>query len=305
MHDVSKIFARQDGVATVRQLAPVASRGLVRQRIRSGEWRRLGPGLVAAPGTETWLRRIRAAQLSGGPDAAISHGTAGRLHGFDGFDRYEPIHLTTCEGVHRTSAEGVHVHRSTLLEVAACDLVHDLTVVPRPVALLQIAGADGRSAAARALDGMLRDGDSPLWIEQVVSSWRRRGVKGPAMVLDLLAERIDRRLPASWFQRLTARVLRTRGIAMVDEYPVHDLDGRVLARLDLALPELRIGVECQSWQWHGTPTAQASDARRRRRLRVLGWEIVDVWWSDLHRADEVAEELVYLITRRTAGRPLP
>lgn len=305
MHDVSKIFARQDGVAAVRQLAPLTTRGLVRQRVRSGEWRRLGPGVVAVPGEETWEQRVRAAQLSAGPDAAISHGTAGRLHGLDGFDRYEPIHLTTCDAVHRTSLAGVHLHRSTLLAIEACDRVRDLTVVSRPVALLQIAGSHGRSAAGRALDGMLRDGDSPIWIEQVVSAWRRRGVKGPAVVLDLLAERVDRRLPASWFQRLAARVLRARGIETVDEYTVHDVDGRVLARLDLALPELRIGVECQSWQWHGTPTAQAEDARRRRRLRVLGWEIVDVWWSDLGRADEVAEEVVYLITRRTADRPLP
>lgn len=305
MHDASKIFARQDGVATVRQLEPIAPRGVVRQRVRTGEWRRVAPGVVATPGPETWMQRVRAAQLSAGVDAAISHGTAGRLHGFDGFDRYEPIHLTTCDAIHRTSIEGVHVHRSTLLAIDACDRVHELTVVARPVALLQIAGSDGRNAAARALDGMLRDGDSPLWIRQIVSAWRRRGVKGPAAVLDLLDERVDRRLPASWFQRLTARVLRVRGLDMVDEYTVHDVDGRVLARLDLALPELRIGVECQSWQWHGTPTAQAADARRRRRLRVLGWEIVDVWWSDLGRAEEVAEELVYLITRRSADRPLP
>jgi hypothetical protein len=305
MRDVSKLFARQDGVASTAQLSEQVPRGVVRQRIRTGEWERLGPGVVAVASADTWARRVRAAQLGAGPDAAVSHGTAARLHGLDGFDRYEPVHLTTCLAAHRTSVPGVTVHRSGLLEIAACDRVDGLTVVSRPVALLQIAGDHGRAAAARALDGMLRDGDSPLWIQQTVSGWRRRGVKGPATVLDLLAERVDRRLPASWFQRLTARMLQTRGLAMVDEYPVHDLDGRVLARLDLALPELRIGVECQSWQWHGTPTAQADDARRRRRLRVLGWEIVDVWWSDLGRADEVAEELVYLVTRRTAGRPLP
>lgn len=292
-------------MASTAQLREHVSTGLMRQRVGSGEWERRGPGVVAVAGPDTWTRRIRSAQLAAGDDAAISHGTAARLHRFDGFDRFEPVHITTCLGIHRTSFLDVRVHRSALLALDACDRIDGMLVVSRPVALLQVAGAHGRTAAARALDGMLRNGDSPIWIDEVVTAWRRRGVKGPAVVLDLLAERVERRLPASWFQRLTSRVLRARGIEMVDEYTVHDLDGKVLAHLDLALPGLRVGVECQSWQWHGTPTAQAADARRRRRLRVLGWEIVDVWWSDLGRADEIAEELVYLITRRSNPRPLP
>ena len=74
-----------------------------------------------------------------------------------------------------------------------------------------------------------------------------------------------------------------------------------IARLDLALPDLFIGVECQSWRWHATPTARADDARRRRRLRALGWEIVEVWWTDLDRLDEVLDELVTLIDQRAGG----
>ena len=139
----------------------------------------------------------------------------------------------------------------------------------------------------------------------MVRSWKRRGVRGPAVVLDLLHQRVAATLPRSWFQRLVSRVLLARGIQMIDEYRVHDTDGTLLAELDLAIPELRIGIECQSWRWHGSPAAQAADARRKRRLRLLGWEIVDVWWSDLRRGDEIAEEVVYLTTRRLAERPLP
>ena len=61
---------------------------------------------------------------------------------------------------------------------------------------------------------------------------------------------------------------------------------------------MMIAVECQSWEWHSTPSAQVRDARRKRRLRLLGWEIVDVWYADLDRIDGVVEELVYLIDRR-------
>jgi hypothetical protein len=33
-------------------------------------------------------------------------------------------------------------------------------------------------------------------------------------------------------------------------------------------------------------------------LRALGWEIVDVWWSDLKRPDEVIEDLLAVIDRQ-------
>lgn len=93
-------------------------------------------------------------------------------------------------------------------------------------------------------------------------------------------------------------MLATQGFALVDEHPVRSTEGERLADLDLAIPHLQIGIECQSWQWHATPAARAHDARRKRRLRLLGWELVEVWWSDLERIGEIAEEISYLIARQ-------
>ena len=111
----------------------------------------------------------------------------------------------------------------------------------------------------------------------------------------LLGERVDARLPRSWFQRIAGRVLASAGIRLVDEYPVRDRRGILLAELDLADPTRKVGVECQSWRWHATPAAQHQDARRRGVLRQLGWEVVDVWWSDLRHPERVIAELLYLL----------
>ena len=73
----------------------------------------------------------------------------------------------------------------------------------------------------------------------------------------------------------------------------------MLAELDLAIPECKIGVECQSWRWHASPAAKARDSARKRRLRLLGWELVEVWWTDLGRMDELAAELMMLIDARS------
>ena len=102
----------------------------------------------------------------------------------------------------------------------------------------------------------------------MATAWRRRGRAGPPALLMLLGERVDHRLPRSWFQRLAKGVLARAGVRLVDEYPVRDGRGILLAELDLADPERRVGVECQSWQWHATPTAQHRDARRRGTLRA-------------------------------------
>lgn len=305
-----ELFSRQDALATVEQLCALGvTRGTIRGRVARGEWVRWDERVIGLGGVAvSWRRQVRAAALSTSPHGAISHETAARLHHFDGFGRSEAIHVTICGGRHLSSVPRVTVHRSTLLATSACTAVEGIAVVSKPLALIQVTAAHGDDAGRQALDGLLRDGARPAWIHHVAAAWRRPGVPGPATVLDLLHAATAARLPASWFQRLASSVLDEHGLVFDDELPVTDIDGTVLARLDLALPGLRIGVECQSWEWHGTPTAQRNDARRRRRLRLVGWEVVDVWWCDLDRIDEVLAELNHLIAGRltaadrTAGR---
>lgn len=305
MHDVIDLFARQDGLATLGQLAELGlRRGVIRGRIRRGEWQQWGPGLVAVAGvTDSWRRRVRAAVLTAGPAAAISHATAARLHGLDGFEHDESLHVTICGGGNRQAVAPTVVHRSQLLTTKQCVVIDGMLVVSRPLALVQIASSSSRDEVQRALDGMLRRGDRPRWIDQVATTWLRPGVGGAALVLDVLRESTATRLPRSWFQRLAKRVLAEHGIAMVDEHPVRAASGRLLAELDLAIPELMIGLECQSWEWHSTPSARRADAARRRALRLMGWELVELWWTDLDRIDDVLAEVSYLITTRQDKLP--
>ena len=305
--EVGAVFARQDGLATTQQLeAAGVTRAMVRSRLGSEEWQRVTRTVIAAASTPwTWLRSVRAAVLDVGELCAVADVTAGRLQRFDGLGRETATHLVTAGSGHRTTLPGVTIHRSQLFDPNACDCVEGIRVVTRPLALVQIATTQTVDVVAKALDGMLRNGDSPNWIAHVARDSDTRGGRGARLVLQLLDQRTGRRLPRSWFQRVASRLLASHGVRLVDEHPVNDPQTRRrLADLDLALPELLIGVECQSWEWHGSPSDQARDARRRRRLRLLGWEIVDVWWTDLDRLEEIVAELQYLIDRRRSVRPL-
>src|ERR671910_367350 len=103
-------------------------------------------------------------------------------------------------------------------------------MVPRRVSTASRAS----SATSRSTSSAAR---APTRTRRVVRrSTTRAGRSGPPALLMLLGERIDNRLPRSWFQRITARVLERAGIRLVDEYPVRDRRGVLLAELDLADP---------------------------------------------------------------------
>ena len=40
------------------------------------------------------------------------------------------------------------------------------------------------------------------------------------------------------------------------------------------------------------------DAARKRALRRIGWEIVDIWWSDLDHIDDVLATLLVIVDER-------
>lgn len=303
MSSVAALFGSQDGLATITQLSERGvTPGLLRQRLASEEWGRIGRGVITVGSAPpSWRRSVRAAVLAAGPHSFVSHATAARLHGFDGYQRANRIIISGVEGHHVRSIEGVEVHRSTVLDNEHRRLVAGISCAIEPVALIQIAATDGRDSAAQALDSYLRDGKSAEWVRFVATPLVRPKFGGPRIVLELLRERVEARLPRSWFQRLAGRALASRGLDMVDEYPVRDVDGTLLAELDLALPSLRIGVECQSWRWHASPRAKADDNQRKRRLRALGWEILELWWTDLDLMDDVAADLDIAMARRLSS----
>ena len=147
----------------------------------------------------------------------------------------------------------------------------------------------------------MRDGINPSGYVRLRRRYDRRETPSTRRLVRALDERVDGTLPRSWFQRLASRILADVGIETVDEFAVHEGE-RLLAELDLAIPDLRVGVECQSWKWHATPEAQRRDTARKRSVRRLGWEIVDLWWSDLDRMDDILATLRVVIADRQTGR---
>lgn len=304
LHALIQLMAAQHGTASTAQAAELGvSRRVQRRLLADGTLRAPCPGVLVSGATPlTFERRAMAAALSRGV-VAVSHGAAARLHRLDGFDRHDTVDVLAARGAHVHARLGVAVHLTRGDARPHVTHVAGIPVLTVAATLALLAPSAGIGRTAQALDSALRRGVDAGELRRVALDWRQQGRAGPPALLMLLGERVERRLPRSWFQRLAAGVLAAVGVRFVDEYPVRDQRGVLLAELDLADPLRKVGVECQSWEWHATPTAQHRDARRRGMLRQLGWEVVDVWWSDLRHPERVIAELTYVLRSRRPNCP--
>lgn len=293
--DIHQLMAAQHGAASTNQVRQSLRWRQQNALLDSRVWERSDKRVVTSRSTpDTWQQRVMVATLA--TRGVASHAAAARLHGFDGFNRSDEIHVVLRYQQRRQSHQGARIHISRVFNSADQLPITGIPTVIVPVCLIQI-GEHSDAAMIKALEGTMRDGINSTWIRQVAARYDRPTSSATRRLIRALDERVDKTLPRSWFQRLASRVLADVGIATVDEYAIHD--GRnLLAELDLAIPELQIGIECQSWRWHSTPEAQRRDAARKRSLRRLGWEILDLWWSDLDRMDDILSTLLVAIADR-------
>lgn len=75
--------------------------------------------------------------------------------------------------------------------------------------------------------------------------------------------------------------LREAGLSPVPQYEVRDASGRFLARVDLALPALRIAIEHDGRAVHDRPDAFVADRRRQNALVAAGWTVLRFTAADL------------------------
>lgn len=267
-------------------------------RVARGDWSRVEPGVIALRGVVPDWRRPPMITTLLAPDAAITAGTALRLHGSDGYDASADLFLMAPNGARPRVPEGFRVWQSRVFESKDAMLRDGIRTVTLPVALAHAYAIDDPALVGRAVDDALRrPGCSPSWLKQVADRWTGRGIPGSGRLAAALDERCDQRLPRSWFERLARKALATHGIALEHEFEVRN-SRRRLAVVDLAEVRWKVGVECQSWAWHASPRARRADADRKRRLRALGWEIVELWWSDIADLGRVLRDIDDALARQ-------
>jgi hypothetical protein len=265
---------------------------------RSGRLTQPGPQVFTVAGTPaTWHQRVRVATGSGAGWA--SHRTAAALWGLDGFER-RSVEVVTARG-RRRKRRGWRVHESRTLRGVDLAAVDEIPVTSLVRTLLDLPAVAHPNLVAKALDHGCRT--HPGLLDAVIGRHRElplRGRRGAALMTAMLAERAGRSFTDSDFESATRRLVRSVGLPEpVTQHEVRD--GEFVAYLDLAWPDIRWYVECDSLAHHFGKRSHEHDRGRRRRLKVLGWDSAEVTYDDVtRRARRTGAELRELYLARAA-----
>jgi hypothetical protein len=300
---VSEFAASQHGVVTRSQAAALGiHRNLVARLASQGFWFEPTPGVLVVNAVPTsWLQRVAIAAHSLNLPPVPSHATAARLHELDGFVSDDRIVVTVVRGqrLRVSGASGHQVHsRVPAADIALVDGIRCTTMARTIVDLASVESAD---AVERAIDDFERRGLSLRWLEMTAERLRRPGHGGSRVVLASIARRRTRgRVRGSWFQKLVLECLASPVlVGLVEEFEIYSATGEFLARVDLAFPAVRLGVEAHSRRFHFGARPEQFDQERENRLAAEGWDVSYVGYSDVTRTPtQVRAQIEQLVLRR-------
>jgi hypothetical protein len=218
--------------------------------LRSGWLDEPIPGVLAVrDGPPSWEQRLQLVVLACGGHGAASHRAAARLHALDGFD-----------SPHNAAVEA-SVSRSFRLDPAVSSVVHHVT--PLDPADLTIVNGIRCTTVERTLAdlGSVVRGRKP--VRRALTRARRR----------------EGTLPQTWFEELLGLCLEDPHLPpRVPQCPIRDEHGRIVARTDIGIPAVRLGIEAHSRTFHFGPDASALDEDRDIATTRCGWELMYLGW---------------------------
>lgn len=291
---MARLAEGQHGVVTRGQLVAVGlEEDAIDRRIAAGRLHRLHSGVYAV-GHRVLSREGRwmAAVLACGPGAMLSHRSAAALWGIRK-TAPETVDVTLARRSRSSRALRRHV---TVIPDDERDLRHGIPVTTAARTILDLAATSPIDAVERDLRQLeyLRLTDRVPVVALVERYPGRRGVRRLRTVLERLGDSPGGHLRSPLEQRF---------LRFLDR---HDLprphfnawiplpDGHV--QVDCLWPESRQIVELDGWQAHGTRAAFRADRTRDRRLRLVGYAVTRLTWSELSDEPEaVARDLRRLL----------
>jgi len=252
--------------------------GLTREQLRSERLHRPTRELYVVRRQAPGLTMRLGALLELLPRTAVfSHGTAAMLLGLPDVGRGTATHVTVAPGGRAPQRRGVIAHRSTLLADDMCH-VDGLAVTTPARTFVDM-------AASLHLDYLVALGDAILRLgpatggtlrQRVGAAGGQRGVRRAREALLLLDGRSDS-VPESVIR---VRIIGAGLPTPVPQCLVRDHAGRPIARLDLGLPEHRLGVDYDG-RVHAEPGQFGKDLRRHTLLVAAGWRVLRAGAADL------------------------
>lgn len=194
------------------------------------------------------------------------------------------------------------MHEAAALELADRVLVNGIPCTGIARTLCDLGSVVPADRVERALDGVRRAGVSLRWLRETAQRLHRPSQAGTGTLLRLLdVAAADPRLRDSWFEALIERLLRDPRIPPLDrQFTVVDDHARFVARVDLAIPHLRLAIEAQSREFHFGVQAEGRDEDRDHRLVAAGWDTLYLGQQSLRRPSQTVQLVADVVAARAA-----
>ncbi|MGH9038516.1 MAG: type IV toxin-antitoxin system AbiEi family antitoxin domain-containing protein [Acidimicrobiia bacterium] len=293
--------ARQFGAVTRRQALDCGlTPSQIEWRLRTGRWRRAAYEVYVVVGVpETWQLSAMVAVLAGPPGTVASHLTAAALFGL--WTPPAPPHVTVPRGTNGRY-RGAVVHWSSLDALDRCVAARIPCTHPARM-LVDCAAVLGERALCDLVDQTLfRFTDAPGVQRAMVRASRAPGRKGQRNLQHALEVWTPGPKPGSPAEMRLVRHLQRLGFPLPErQWKVRDEGGRFVGRIDLAWPDLKVGLEYDGEEHHG-PRRWRQDDDRQDCLEALGWQMLRVGKSDLGPGSTRVERwLAPRVGRRSAA----
>ncbi|MTV26625.1 hypothetical protein FTX61_14555 [Nitriliruptoraceae bacterium ZYF776] len=280
----SRIARSQRGLVVRRALVEEAgvAPATIRRRLRSGAWTQPFPGVVdLRTHAPSWRGEVAAVVLAAGGDAWASHETAAHLHRFLDHARPEPVDVLVPRGRHPKVGQ-VRLHTTRSLGADEVTTRHGIPLTTPARTLLDLAVGTAPPVLERYLADLARR-DADLLQQVVELTDRHRTLPGRGRLFAVMA-----RLPddvasvESPLEVLGVQQLRVhRAPPYVLQHPVRDRAGAIIARPDVAWPDLRTALFLDGAAYHDLLAVRRDDAAKRDRLRAIGWRVQAVRRAEL------------------------
>lgn len=292
-HSGSMLKASQfeHGAARRDHAAAVLGRYAVESALRDGALAQPWRGVVVdARRALDPTTRAAAARLVCGPDAVLARQTAAALHGCTAAATRD-VHVLLPYSKWARSKPGLIVHHDRF---SLCDVVvlHGLPVTALDLTIAELLCTERRWVALASLDQVLlgrSDRDAAEFVADVDVRLAARDDRRGVRIADALLALWTTGAESPQESRLRLLVVDAGFPIPVVQHPIVTLSGKVLYRLDLAWPELRICVEYDGHDAH--EERQEYDAERDRRLAARGWRVIRVRKGDLADPTRLIHEL--------------
>jgi very-short-patch-repair endonuclease len=290
-----RIAARQYGLIERSQaIAAGMSARMIDRRLSNGEWVVFLPRVYALrSSTPCWLQSQMGAVLWGGRGSAASGRAGGVLWGFDGLDE-DVVEIST---VNRVRCQGIVVHH--VGDLGSSKQRRGIPVTDQYRTLLDLAELVDLPTLESALDSGLRNRilHIPILEQSMEQSAGRRGVRNLSKLVKERANGLG--LTRSKLEAMVSDFLRKHGIRGGQCNYNLVIDGTFIACLDVAWPDLKVGIEIDSRRWHMGHAFWERDSARYAEVTSHDWRILPVTYGRLkHRGEEFAEHVLRLLAPR-------